>query len=240
MENKRKNCIAISILNVENIDTFLNEICKIRTKINKELKTNFDIVIHFDVMDGKFVKNNGVYLPYIKKVKENGLFADVHLMVEEPIKDKYIDNAIAYGADNVIIHYEISNFKNALYYLNEKKESIKKDKDIFVGVAIKPDTNIDVLNDFKNDFDNILVMSVEPGYGGQSYITSTNDKLKEIIKVFKDKYIEIDGGVNIDTIKIPLKYSVNGFVIGSYITNNQRLDVMFDKIKSIIKLKEQA
>lgn len=234
MYKKRNDCIAISILNVENIECFLDDICKIK----KELKSNFDIVIHFDVMDGKFVKNNGVYLPYIKKVKERGLFADVHLMVEDPINDRFIDDAIDYGADNVIIHYEIDNLKKALDYLNEKKESLKMNKDIFVGVAIKPNTSIDSLSEFKNKFDNILVMSVEPGFGGQKYIEMTNEKLRNIMKKYDDKYIEVDGGVNIVTIKEPLKYSVNGYVIGSYITSSSDFDVMYKKIKEILELKK--
>lgn len=233
MQNNRKKCIAISILNVSKINIFLDDICKIKNRIQKELKTSFDIVIHFDVMDEKFVKNSGVKLSYIKNVKERGLFADVHLMVENPIKDKYIDEAIEYGADNIIIHYEIKNFKNTLEYLNEKKQ---EDKLIAIGVAIKPNTNIDVLQSYKDKFDNILVMSVEPGFGGQKYMISVNDKLKGITKMYKNKYIEVDGGVNIDTITEPYKYNVNGFVIGSYITNNPKIDVMYDKIKKILEI----
>ena len=79
-------------------------------------------------------------------------------------------------------------------------------------------------------------MSVEPGFGGQKYLETTNNKLKEIHKLYPDKYVEVDGGINIDTIKNPIKYNVNGFVIGSYITNTPDISNMYKKISDIINL----
>lgn len=223
-----KKVVSISILNVNNLDDFLYSCIQAKKYLETNININnfFDIAIHFDVMDNKFVNNTGVNLDDMKKVVPFGLYVDTHLMVKSPIEDKYIDNAINYGSDNITIHYEIENFDNVLKYLLDKKEELKKasKKDLQIGVSIKPDTDISKIYNILDKVDKILIMSVEPGYGGQSYIESTNEKIIKLNNYLKEnqifKIIQIDGGINDNTIKVPLKLGVNDIVVGSYITKD--------------------
>ena len=108
-----KDNIAVSILDAKDIKDFINNLKKIDNNINElKLKTKtLDNIIHFDVMDNKFVPNTGIDLKYIKDAKKLGFYADIHLMVSDPINDGYIEKAIKYGADSITIHYEIENFE---------------------------------------------------------------------------------------------------------------------------------
>lgn len=229
-------CISISILNVKDINSFLNKIKEIKDNIDNNIKieNKLDIKIHFDVMDGKFVPNTGVDLKYIKLAKQLGMYADVHLMVKNPIEDGYIDDAISFGADNITIHQEVENFDNVIDYLNIKKNELKNKfgKDLSIGVSIKPGTEINVLENYKEKFDLLLVMSVEPGYGGQKFIEDSKIKIKDVKESYSDKNIQIDGGINFETIIEPLRNGCNEFVIGSYITSLDN-DNIYDKIISL-------
>ena len=143
--------ISISFLDVEakDIPTFFNELKSVNNKVNlnyinskanlkKDLYSKFKFMIHFDIMDNKFVPNTGVNIEYIKTAKNLGLYIDTHLMVENPIGERYIEKAITYGTDEITIHYEINNFESVLNYLNEKKEELKKvNRDLVIGVALK-------------------------------------------------------------------------------------------------------
>ena len=206
--------ISISILDAKDNKSIIKKLYEVNNKIEKiNVKNKFVNMIHFDIMDKKFVPNLGVDLELIKEAKKNYFLADVHLMVENPIEDSYIDDAIIYGADIISIHFEIRNFDKVITYLLEKK--------VKIGVAIKPSTDIKELLPYKDKIEQIIIMTVEPGMGGQKYIEAMNDKIKEARELFKDKIIEIDGGVNLDTIRFGLVNGVDTFVIGNSIINSK-------------------
>lgn len=234
--------ISLSILNVEekNIPKFLKEYKEAIEKINDlSISVNkFSYIVHFDVMDNKFVPNTGIDLKYIKTVKNLGFYADTHLMVENPVKDKYIETAIEYGTDDITIHYEIENFGGILNFLNDKKEYLKAkfNRNLNIGVAIKPKTKIKELEKYKEKFSKILIMSVEPGFGGQEYLKETNNKVKIAEELFPNHIIQVDGGINFNTLENVLDTKVSSIVIGSYLTNNT-VTPLLNKMKIIEILK---
>lgn len=232
-----KKEIAISILGLrdfkkEYIEKYIANVSKLRKEADK--KNMLDLAIHYDVLDNKFANNTGVDLEDIKIAKKNNITADVHLMVKYPIEDGYIDTAIKNGANYITIHYEIENFEKVLNYLYEKKN--KEKKEFKIGVSLKPDTDILILEKYIHMIDKILIMTVEPGYGAQEYITEMNEKIKIARQMFKNKLIQIDGGINENTIRKSLQY-VNSFVLGSYFTNkiNQK-DMYIDMYNRYILL----
>lgn len=228
-----KNNISVSILDAKDKIIFLDELKKVQEEIlNLKVKTSIlDMHIHFDVMDKKFVPNEGVDLKYIKDVKKRGFYADIHLMVEKPVDDGYIDESIKLGADNITIHYEIEDFdKNFKYLLKKKKELKEKaNKDLSIGVSLKPKTKINVLKKYVSKIDKVLLMSVEPGKGGQKYIENTTDK----IIFFKNNYskviLQVDGGININTISEPLREKIDSVVIGSYLSKTLSYNELYNK-----------
>lgn len=172
--------------------------------------------LHFDVMDGKFVPNtsfNEEVLIDIKKI--SNLFMDVHLMIENPHLEylKYI-NA---GASMITFHYEsYSNDEDVLKLIHKIKE-----KNIKVGISIKPNTDYNVLIPFLDMIDNILIMSVEPGFGGQKFIENSLNKIsslkKEIDKRGLKATIEVDGGINDSNLKKVYEAGASIVVVGSYL-----------------------
>ena len=213
-----KKTISLSVLDAVDKEQVIKNIKDAYEKIKNVYDEPFLVDVHLDVMDNKFVPNSGIDLECIKIVKKYGLRADVHLMVEKPIEDGYIKKSIEYGADRISIHYEIDKFDMVLNYLNTLGCEI--------GIAIKPKTNIKNMKKLNDKFSCLLVMSVNPGLGGQKYITITNDKI-ENIKAKSDKYMQIDGGVNFDTITKPLSLGVDNFVIGSYLSKADNLESRF-------------
>ena len=186
-------------------------------------------------MDGKFVKSLGVKLDIAQSVKQNNLFCDVHLMVSKPLEDGYISKALGLGADSITIHYEIEEFERVLrFLLLEKNKRMHEGRNLEIGVAINPKTSIDVLTRFYKLIDKVLVMSVEPGYGGQKYIESTDMKIDKIKKQFGIK-VEVDGGINKEIIKKDVMKYVDDFVIGSYITGSDNMKDRINLIKEEIK-----
>ena len=219
--------LSISILNVENISCFLDKLKEYEQKLSN-IKTDelFNITIHFDVMDNVFVPNTGIDIEKIKIVKDNGFYVDTHLMVAKPVEDGYIDKAIENGCRDITIHYEIENFEYALNYLKKKKNELNGD--LKIGVSIKPKTEISCLEKYIEKIDKVLIMSVEPGFGGQKYIDSVTKKVEELNAKYKNKYIQIDGGINDETIIYPIRNNINSIVVGSYLTKS--IDDLFDKI----------
>ncbi len=220
--------ISISILNVENIPLFLEKLKhaqNIIEEISKEEK--FVITIHFDVMDNVFVPNTGIDIKKIAEVNKYNYYIDTHLMVEKPIEDNYIDMAIELGCKDITIHYEIENFDKALEYLLKKKNEL--DGDFRVGVSIKPSTDVSVLDEYLEKIDKVLVMSVEPGFGGQKYLDSATDKIVYLKNKNKNLFVQVDGGVNNDTLKYPLAVNVDSVVVGSYITKYE--DEILDRLR---------
>ena len=179
----------------------------------KAIENVEDIWLHFDVMDGKFVPNTSFSLDDLALVrKETKLFLDVHLMIEKP--EDYFMDYVNNGADLVTIHYEATDDLSSLIN-NIKKAGVK------VGVSIKPKTNAEVLFPYLKDLDLVLVMSVEPGFGGQSFIPSSLEKIKLLRQeIDKNNYqclIEVDGGINNETGDLCKKSGVDILVAGSYL-----------------------
>jgi len=185
-------------------------------------ETNTDYV-HIDVMDNKFVHNYQFPINEIIKLAKisNKLF-DIHLMVEDP--EKYIKNLNLNKVDSITIHIEINK---DIDYLIE----LIKSYGIEVGIAINPNTSITKLNRYIEKVDKILVMSVEPGYGGQKFIDKTVDKIISIRNKKADILIEVDGGIN-DEVIDKIKYISDIAVVGSYITNSTTYQEAINNLKN--------
>lgn len=218
--------ISISLLDIFDVEFFLNKL----SKFVEENNIN-NVVIHFDIMDEDFVTNKGIDLNLISLVKKYNFFVDVHLMCLNP--REYIEKAIYLGADNITIHYEIDNLYENLVYLNQIKKSLEKEKrKLLIGLAIKPETDIYKVFEYISLFDIILLMSVKPGLGGQVYIADINKKIQIATSI--EKTVQIDGGINKETIILPNELGVQSFVVGSYITKDK--DCMFEKIKELSEI----
>lgn len=169
-------------------------------------------VIHLDVMDGQFVPNISFGAPVIGSVRKivNALF-DVHLMIDEPIR--YLEDFRKAGADIITVHYEACK---------DVMETLKKIEyfGLKVGLAISPDTPVEVLEPYIDIVDMVLVMSVHPGFGGQSFIESSLEKVRAVRKMADDKgkkdlWIEVDGGIGASNIKAVKDAGANVLVAGS-------------------------
>lgn len=168
--------------------------------------------LHIDVMDGQFVPNISFGIPVIKSIKkECGLFFDVHLMINDPIR--YVKDFAAVGADLITVHHEACSDINAT--IDAIRETGCR-----VGVSIKPKTPVSVIEPYIEKTDLILVMTVEPGFGGQSFIPESVERIGEVRKMITEKglediFVEVDGGINKETIKTALDAGANVFVAGS-------------------------
>jgi len=187
----------------------------------KRLEEGGADMIHVDVMDGHFVPNLTIGPPVIKALKkQSSLLFDVHLMIS-PVH-KYIDDYADAGADIITIHPEATdNLKDSI--LKIKKLNKK------VGVSLNPETKIDVITQYLNEIDLVLIMSVNPGFGGQKFIPEVLTKIKDLKKIQKDKSlafdIEIDGGINFDNSKIAIGAGANILVSGTTIFKSNNGDI---------------
>ena len=185
---------------------------------------------HIDVMDGVFVPNISFGTPIMKVLKENAKKTlDVHLMIVNP--DIYIENFAKLGADILTVHYEACN------HLHRTVQRIK-DLKMKAGVAINPHTPISTLKSIIKDLDLVCVMSVNPGFGGQSFIESTYDKVKELKSLIKEQnsnaIIEIDGGVNSQNAKKLTDCGANALVAGSFVFKSENPTQTISELSSII------
>lgn len=185
-------------------------------------KTNCDY-IHIDVMDNKFVPNYQFSLEEINEMLSlSTKKIDIHLMVEDPLN--YINKISNNNIEYITIHYEINkNIDNII--------KIIKNKGYKAGLAIKPNTNIEEINTYINKIDMLLIMSVEPGFGGQAFIPNTIEKINQAKKINKDLTIEVDGGINDKTIKNINNIS-NIAVVGSYIINQNDYNKAINNLKN--------
>ena len=168
---------------------------------------------HIDVMDGVFVPNISFGMPIIKAIRKySEKTFDVHLMIVEP--QKYINDFKAAGADVLTVHYEVCN------HLHRTLQEIKA-AGMKAGVALNPHTNINVLEDIINDVDLVCIMSVNPGFGGQSFIENTYNKVKDLKAMINKKnattLIEIDGGVTSANARQLLDAGADVLVAGSFV-----------------------
>ena len=187
-------------------------------------------LIHVDVMDGHFVPNLTIGPPVIKALKKNcSIKFDVHLMIS-PVH-KYIEAYSNAGADIITIHPEATDDLNA---------SIKKIKDLGkkAGVSLNPETKVNVIKNCLKEIDLVLIMSVNPGFGGQKFMPEVLDKIKELKEIQKkqniDFDIEIDGGINFENSKIAIQAGANILVSGTTIfkSNNCNIKKNINLLKS--------
>ena len=196
----------------------------------KRLEEGGADLIHVDVMDGHFVPNLTIGPPVIKALKKNcSIKFDVHLMIS-PVH-KYIEAYSEAGADIITIHPEATENLSA---------SIKKIKDLKkkVGVSLNPETKVNVIKNYLDEIDLVLIMSVNPGFGGQKFMPEVLDKIKELKIIQKEKNIdfdiEIDGGINFENSKIAIEAGANILVSGTTIfkSNNGDIKKNIDLLKS--------
>ena len=204
------------------------------SQLGKEIKKLEDAgadMIHVDVMDGHFVPNLTIGPPVIEALKKNSsLPFDVHLMIS-PVH-KYIESYASAGADIITIHPEAT--KNLLGSINKIREFKKK-----VGVSLNPETKIEIVEKLLDQIDLILIMSVNPGFGGQKFMPEVLDKVKKLDEIRKNLklnfVIEIDGGINFENSKLAIKSGVDILVSGTTIFKNNNGDIKknIDLLRSI-------
>ncbi len=174
--------------------------------------------VHVDVMDGHFVPNITIGVPVVKSIRKvTGLPLDVHLMIENP--RKFIKPFADAGANIITFHYEAVERTEIL----ELSEYIKN-FGLKSGLAIKPDTNPEEIIEYIGGFDMILVMTVEPGFGGQEFIKICAQKLPFFREYAdEDLILQVDGGINDETARVCTRLGANSLVAGSYIFNSENV-----------------
>ena len=172
--------------------------------------------LHFDVMDGIFVPNISFGIPVLASIRPaTKLVCDAHLMITEPIR--YIEAFKKAGADLITIHLEACEDVNATI-------AKIREQDMKVGISICPDTPVDALNEYLDKVDMVLIMSVHPGFGGQSFIPTSLDKIRELKSIIEEKGfsvdIQVDGGIGMNNVEDVIKAGANIIVAGSAIFKN--------------------
>lgn len=217
----KKVIISPSILNAD------------RSKLDNTLTTLENLgaeYLHFDVMDGKFVPPTSFDLEDLKVVsKKHTMVNDVHIMIEEPIK--YAKDYVVNGADILTFHYEACDSENQISeVINIIHENGGK-----AGLSIKPNTPVEVVLPFLKDLELILVMSVEPGYGGQAFIPSALGKIEFLRKYIDENklncLIEVDGGINGETSKLCRDAGVDILVVGSYLVDKPDIEQRMESLR---------
>ena len=171
--------------------------------------------VHIDVMDGSFVPSISIGLPVIKTIRKcTDRMFDVHLMIDEPVR--YIDEFAAAGADIITVHAE------ACKHLDRTIEAIKE-KGLLAGVALNPATPLSAIEYVLGKVDMVLIMTVNPGFGGQKLIPYTVDKVRDLKKLLEKTNnkadIEVDGGVNLENVAALMDAGANIIVAGSAVFN---------------------
>lgn len=187
--------------------------------------------LHIDVMDGSFVPAISYGPAWVKSIKKiSNLVLDTHLMIENP--EKYIDTFAEAGSDIIGVHVEATN------HIHRALQMIKN-KNVKAEVVINPGTPVELIRPILYMVDQVLVMTVNPGFGGQKFIPETVNKIKELDKIRREHQfefdIEIDGGVNNETVKDAYQAGANVAVAGSYVFG---ADSPSDKIDAIKKVAE--
>ena len=185
---------------------------------------------HIDVMDGVFVPNISFGIPVIKSIKKYAKKPlDIHLMIIDP--DRYVKAFVDIGADVLTVHYE------ACDHLHRTIQKIKS-LGIKAGVALNPHTPVSVLKDIIREIDLVCIMSVNPGFGGQSFITRTYEKINKLNKIVeKEKtnvLIEIDGGVNDKNSKKLINSGANVIVAGNFVFSSKNPTETINNLKQNI------
>jgi len=184
--------------------------------------------IHIDVMDGHFVPNITIGPVVVSKIRNvSKIFFDVHLMIENP--EKYIDAFAKAGSDLITIHAEACKDMKSII------EMIKK-FDCKAGVSINPETPVDQIKDVIQHADLVLVMSVHPGFGGQSFIEDVLPKIKQVREIIdklgKKIYLEVDGGINNKNAKTVIEHGADVLVAGNFVFSKDNYKEVINSLKS--------
>ena len=193
----------------------------------KRLEEGGADMIHVDVMDGHFVPNLTIGPPVIKSLKKkSSILFDVHLMID-PVK-KYIPEFANAGSDIITIHQEIN--EDVMDTISLIKKLNKK-----VGISIKPKTSAKLLEKYLDHIDLILVMTVEPGFGGQSFMHNQLKKISSIKEMIGNRKVEleVDGGINLDTARKAINAGANVLVSGSTIFNSKKYKNIIDDLRKL-------
>ena len=185
---------------------------------------------HIDIMDGVFVPNISYGMPVVKAIAEHATKTlDVHLMIVDP--DRYIKTFAELGATNLTVHYE------ACTHLHRTLQAIKL-TGMKAGVALNPHTSIHLLEDIIKDVDLVCVMSVNPGFGGQSFIENTYEKIRALKELIQRKgaqtLIEIDGGVTSKNAKALVEAGADVLVAGSFVFKSEKPTKTIKELKEIV------
>jgi ribulose-phosphate 3-epimerase len=184
---------------------------------------------HLDIMDGVFVPNISYGLPIVSQIKKMATKPlDVHLMIVQP--ERYVEAFHKAGADILTVHFEAST------HLHRTVQQIKS-LGMKAGVALNPHTPISQLEDIIQDLDLVLLMSVNPGFGGQSFITHTLKKAKQLRKLIEDTHssclMEVDGGVNLETGKQLIEAGADALVAGSFVFQSPDPTLTIQQLKEL-------
>jgi len=182
----------------------------------KELEAAGADRIHIDVMDGHFVPNLSLGIPIVEAVRKGTtLPVEVHLMIKHP--EQYLEDFARAGSDQMIVHQEVSPHLHRTIQL--VKDLGKK-----ISVALNPSTPVLVLDDIFTELDTVLIMTVNPGFGGQRFIESTLSKIRHVRQMFRNRHlegeVEVDGGVDLHTAPRAIKAGADVLVAGSSIFND--------------------
>ncbi len=193
----------------------------------RRLEENGIDMLHFDVMDGHFVNNISFGLPVLQALNRNtDLFMDVHLMISEPLK--YISEFVNAGSDMITFHIESDSDPD------ETIDTIKK-FGIKAGISVKPATPLSTVLKYISKVDMVLIMTVEPGFGGQKFIPEMAEKVRFLREYITDNKlktdIEVDGGINDKTADMIKKAGANILVSGSYLFNAPSMSEAVEKLK---------
>lgn len=198
-------------------------------KLNTEIKKvrNADL-LHIDVMDGHFVPNITIGPAVVKRIR-TALPLDVHLMISNP--GNFIDDFARAGADILTFHLEACrDAKDAIKIIN-----LIKSRGCRPGIAVRPKTDINKIFKYLNMVDFVLVMTVEPGFGGQNFIKGTLDKIRQLRRMMPDIDIEVDGGINDSNVRMVAGAGANVIVSGSYIFSGRNPADAVEKLRKIAR-----